>query len=188
MIKKAVFTSKNMHHQRYRKTEEAILRAFFTAKQDSTMKKLAKEAGIGRSTIYTHHHAIREIVPDYEKYILTEYRTTMRKSLRAKTPPKTLYLNTLLFIIRNRKIFKMFVKFNDRKILFKMLEILRPHIEASAHFPRNSEKIFKIYASETTEIIFEWGEHGFPDDKLEKVLSDIIYLTDTSRSHLMPIN
>lgn len=188
MKKTPVFTSKRMCHQRYRKTEEAILKVFFQNNQ-STMKGIARKAGIGRATIYLHHHAIKDILPDYENYLLSEYQKFIHKKLRIKNIElKTLYFNTLIFISRNQRFFKIFIRFNRREIFFRILMILKSKIESFARLPKNSEKIFKIYTSEISEILFEWGKKGFPDTELEKILSDIIYLTKTSRHHLMPIN
>lgn len=188
MKRTPVFTSKKMCHQRYRRTEEAILKVFF--KNDkNTMKGIAKQAGIGRATIYLHHHTVKDILPDYENYLLSEYKKIIRKKLRIKnTGLKTLYLSSLIFISRNRKFFKIFIKFNRREIFLRILAILKPKIESITKLPKNSEKIFKIYTSEITEILFEWGKKGFPDTELEKILNDIIYLTETCRHHLMPIN
>lgn len=179
-----------MRDKRYRKTEDAILKVFFKeSKNEITMVKMAKKAGIGRSTMYVHHHAIKKIIPDYEKYILREYGLTMRRRSRAKnTTLKSLYFDTLVFILRNRKIFEMFLRFDDRDIIIKMIEKLKVEIAGFARLPKNSEKIFKIYTGEIVEVIFEWGKKGLPENELEKVLSDIIYLTNTCRDRLMPIN
>ena len=94
----------------------------------------------------------------------------------------------LVFILRNKKIFKMFLKFNDREIIGKMIKKMNTKIIRFAKLPKNSDKILKMYASEITEIIFEWGRKGFPEAQLERVLSDIMYLTKTCRTRLMPIN
>lgn len=187
---KRTFMERGMKNKRYRKTEEVILKVFFDENERGiTMQKMAKKAKIGRSTMYTHHHAIREILPDYERYVLREYGLTMKKKLRKKNISlKSLYLDTLLFILRNKKIFAMFLKFGDREITIKMIGRLEDKVSIAMRFPKNSEKIFRIYASEVAEIIFEWGEKGFSDRELEKILSDIMYLTETSRARLMPIN
>ena len=181
---------RGMRNKRYRKTEEAILKVFFDEnKKGITMQKMARKAKVGRSTMYTHHHAIREILPDYERYILREYWLLMQKKIKKKNLQlRTLYLDTLLFILRNRKIFEMFLELNDRDVMIRMVKKLESRIYNFARLPKNSEKIFRIYASEIVEIVFEWGEENFSEKELEKVLSDIMYLTESSRNRLMPIN
>lgn len=169
-----------MKDRRYRKTEGTILEVFFgEAGNNITMKKLAELAGLPRSTMYVHHHAIKEIIPDYERYVLLEYIINIKKKL--KNPElKFLYLDLLLFIIRNRNIFEMFLKFGDREILVKMLEELKMVVGGS-------DRVFRIFVSEVIEIIFEWGREGFPEDELEKVLTDIMYLTNTAKERLGPL-
>ena len=89
-----------MNHRRYRKTEETILRVFFDENQKGiSMQKMAKKAGLGRSTMYTHHHAIREIIPDYERYMLVEFQTIERRKMRVKnTQLRSLYLDLLFHL------------------------------------------------------------------------------------------
>lgn len=167
-------------NQRYKKTEEKILAVFFSG-SGCTMQKLAKRAGIARSTIYTHHRSMKQIIPDCEKMILEEYEVIVGKKLRKNTTDlRKLYLDTLIFIVKNRQVFEMIFKFEKRDIVMKMLLKLRPKI-------REQEKIFRICIAEVAEIIFEWGERGFPEREIEKILSEVVYLTTTARHRLTPI-
>ena len=70
---KSGITEKRLKDKRFKKTEEAILRVFFETKECISVKSLAIKIGVARSTIYCHHKSIREILPDYEKYILKEF-------------------------------------------------------------------------------------------------------------------
>ncbi len=101
---------------------------------------------------------------------------------------RALYFDTLVFILRNRKIFEMFLKFNDRGVVVKMVEKMRGKIVGVQRLPKNSEKMFRIYAVEVTEIVFEWGERGFLESEVLQVLGDILYLTETCDKRLRPIN
>lgn len=167
-------------NRRYKKTEGAILAVFFD-NPNCTMRQLAKRAGVARSTIYTHHHSVREIVSDCEKIILAEYEIVVDEKMRAKKVEiRILYLDMLVLIIKNRQIFEIFLKFDDREVVMKMVLKLKPKI-------KESEKILRICASEITEIIFEWGKRGFAKKEVEKVLSDMMYLTVSARNRLGPI-
>lgn len=178
-----------MKDKRYRRTEEAILAVFFDEyKKGSTMRRLARKIKVGRSTMYTHHHAIREILPDYEKYILHEYRLFIRKKLRMeKVEMKSLYFDMLIFILRNQKFFELFLKFEDRKIVMRMLGVLENKMVDKMRLPSNFEKALAVYKAEVAELIFEWGRRGFSENELEKVLAEIMYLIRTMRDRLMPI-
>lgn len=180
---------RGMKDRRYRRTEEVILKVFFKEdRYDITMVKMAEKTGLGRSTIYTHHRAIKKIIPDYEKYILMEYGLTIKKRLRLKEASlRGLYLDTLVFVLRNRKIFEMFLKFDDREVIMQMIKKLEPKVSDLKRLPKHSEKIFRVYASEVVEIIFAWGKDHFSEKEFDKVLFDIMYLTETCKSRLMPI-
>ena len=182
--------AKKMKNRRYRKTEEAILSVFFDeSKKGSTLQRMAKRAGVGRSTMYIHHHAVREVLPDYERYILTEYRIFIQKRLQIKNISlKVLYFDMLTFILRRKKIFVMFLRFEDRKMLTRMLGVLEEKTRIFMRLPKETEKVLKIYKSEIIQLVFEWGKRGFSNKEIEKVLADIMYLTETARDRLMPIN
>lgn len=181
---------KGMRNKRYRRTEGKILGVFFVEnKKGTTIGKMAKKAGISRATMYTHHRAIREVIPDYRRYILEEYSRLVRKKMRKKNLPlKAVYFETLFFILRNRKIFEMLIEFGDVEALARILEKIRPKIIASARIPKSAKKVFRVYMSEVIEIIIEWRESGFSEEKIEEVLSNIMYLTETAKKRLMPID
>lgn len=155
-----------MRDCRYKKTEEKILSVFFDARYD-TMRQIAKKAGVARSTIYTHHHSVMRILPDWEKYILEEYYLFLRKES---------YFEMLIFILKHQNFFEVFLKFNDREIIMKMVLFLW-----RAERPK---EIYNILASEITEIIFEWGRRGFSEKEIERVLADIVYLSKTAEARL----
>lgn len=157
---------------RSKKTEEMILTVFFNH-PEYTMCQIAKKAGVARSTVYNHHHSVRQIIPDCESYILAEYEQTLKKNAEIKI----FYFNVLIFIIKNRQFFEIFLKFNDRKILIEMLSCLKPRFDVP-------ERNFQIYVAEVVEIIFEWGKSGFSESEIDKIVSDIVYLTLTIHKRL----
>lgn len=183
------FLEKGMKDSRFRRHEEDFLKVFYVENsKGTTMKKMAKKAGVGRSTIYLHHHAVREVIPDYERYMLLQFKELIQKKIRRKNVQiKMLYLEMLVFMMRNKRIFEMFLKFDKREILIKMIEKMRTKIVSYAKFPKNYEKMFRVYEGEVVELIFDWGRKGFSEKELMRVLSDIMYLTDTARARLMPI-
>lgn len=157
---------------RSKKTEGAILAVFFNH-PDYTMCQIAKKAGIARSTIYTHHHSVRQIIPDCEKYILAEYKQILKKNAEIKI----LYFNILIFILKNRQFFEIFLKFSDREVLIEMISCLKFRFDVP-------ERNFQIYAAEVVEIIFEWGKSGFLETEIDETVSDIVYLSLTIPSRL----
>ena len=187
---KRVLLGRHMKNRRFRQTEEVIIETFVREKKnDITMTKIAKKAGLGRSTLYVHHHAIKEILPDYERYMLTEYAFVVRKRLRVKnTQIKSLYFDMLVFILRNRKIFEVFLEFDYTGVFEKMIEKMRLKIISVENLPKKSKKVFRIYSSEVTEVIVDWGKRGFSENELSRVLSDIMYLTGSCRQRLMPLD
>lgn len=173
--------------RRYEKTEEAILTVFFD-NPNCTMWQLAKKTGIARSTIYTHHRSIERIMPDCENNILAEYDFMLGKKLEIENIElRKLFFYMLVFIVRNRQTFELFLKFGNREVVIKMIGKARAKIVSYAKFPKNYEKMFRVYEGEVVELIFDWGRKDFSEKELMRVLSDIMYLTDTARARLMPI-
>ncbi|MBQ3440925.1 TetR family transcriptional regulator [Candidatus Saccharibacteria bacterium] len=155
-----------MRDRRYKKTEEKILAVFFDARYD-TMEQIAKQAGVTRSTIYTHHRSVMKILPDWEAYILEEYRVFLRRRD---------YFEMLIFILNYQRYFEVFLKFSDREIIMKMIFMM---------WDVNEPKIFsRILASEIAEIIFVWGEKGFSKDEIGRVFGDIMCLAKTAEDRL----
>ena len=178
MSGQVVLMGEKMKDRRYKKTEEKILTVFFD-EDFKTMREIAKRAGVARSTIYTHHHKMMEIMPDWEEYILAEYQLMIREKMEVKSA-RSLYFEMLVFILKNRKFFEVFLRFRNREVLVKMI--------FSMWDTENSRRILRIAASEITEIIFEWGERGFSKKELEEVLADIMYFSEMIKVRLELLN
>lgn len=175
-------TAKRLADRRFRKTEEAILKAFFEYDHYITINQMALRAGVARSTVYNHHHGVSKIIPNYEKFILLQYSRLVKKSLaRPSARIKTLYIQTLSFILQRRDIFAIFIKAGNITIFEKMVRKLRPTSL------RDSDKVLDIYTSEVAKLLFRWGQHNFDEAEFETVLRDILYLTTTARERLMPL-
>lgn len=185
MRKQVGLTEKRMANKRFRKTEEAILRVFFEGDYYICVREVAKKVGVARSTIYIHHRAVREILPDYEKYILRKYGRIFRRMMRNKNVRlKNLYLKMLLFIMQEKKIFGMLIKNGRRMALEEMILKMKEKIISHAKLPKNSEKMFKIYISEVMGLVAEWEKSNFAEAKVEELLGDMMYLADTMRNRL----
>ena len=117
MSAKRVFLEKKFRDCRFRRYEDRIIDAYLANyNKDLTAMSLAKKAKTSRATVYVHHHAIREIIPDYSRYMLYCYDLEMRKRIRNKdVSMKNVVFDLLIFIIRNKKVFGMFVKFERRE-------------------------------------------------------------------------
>lgn len=185
MSKYVGLTEKRMTNKRFRKTEEAILKVFFEGNYYMCAKEVAEKAGVSRATVYNHHRVIKEILQDYEKYILRKYRRMIRKVTKDKgTRLARIYLRFLLFMVKEKKIFRMLIKNGRRAALEKMMFEIKIKIVNYAGLPKNSEKIFRIYVNEVTGLMVEWGQSGFMEVEIENLLRDIMYLTDTLRNRL----
>ena len=183
---KSGITEKRLKDKRFKKTEEAMLRVFFETKECISVKSLAIKIGVARSTIYCHHKSIREILPDYEKYILKKYSKMVRQLAHKKeTKPKVLYINILLFVLRNKKIFEVLLKYKNKAVFEEMILRIKPMIEREMGLPENSEKLYKVFASEIATLMEEWGKEGFGKKNMDVVLSDMVSLAKTARTRLV---
>ncbi len=175
-------TEKRMANRRFRKTEDAILKVFFEETYFTCMVKIAKKVGVARSTIYSHHRAVKEILPDYEKYVMKKYEKMLRGLLKNKNVGlRMVYFRLLIFILQEKKIFLMLIKNNRSVLISRMILKFEPKILAYAKLPKNSEKIFAVYVGEVMSLIGKWMQEGFPEKGIDEVLNDIMFLTDTIR-------
>ncbi len=177
-----------MQNRRYRKTEEAILEVLLKSKIMPSATELTRRAHISRPTLYRHHRAMPGIIPDYERDILAAFKQSSKKMFKqTEVEPKDIYFKMLIFIIKHKRVFKILFKYGgDRAVENMVLEVKAP-IASACHPPKNSDLMFKIYAKEVAGVIEDWSEKGFPEDKIDHILKDIIYLTTTMRQRLSPI-
>ncbi len=184
MIMKSGITEKRLKDKRFKKTEEAILRVFFEAKEYISVKSLAIKIGVARSTIYCHHKTMRDILPDYEKYILKKYSRMVRGLVKNKISIKALYINMLLFILRDKKIFEILLKNRDKVVFEEMILKIEFVVEKEIKLPKNSEKLYRVFVGEMMALIERWGKDGFSEDGMNGVLFDMLSLTRTARTRL----
>ena len=184
---KQKITDKKLKDQRFRKTERAIIRALFSTRKMLGVRVIVKRAKISRSTLNRHHGSVHEIVPDYEEYVLGKYNRLMRGLVRKKgMRVKTIYHQMLIFIIKDRDIFKMVVGRGDGGLIERMMHKIEPKIIEVYRLPKNCEKILAVYEKEIIGVVEGWIREDFKEDEMV-VLSDIIYLTETMRARLMPL-
>lgn len=179
---------KKFQNYRFRKTEEAIFNAFFADKKMPTPGVLARRAKISRSTLFRHYRTVYEIVPGYERRIYRKYTRMVGVILKNKRVKiKEIYLKILIFIVINKKDFKMILLRGNGAIFEKMIWRLEKRICGNYFLPKNSKQIFGIYVKEISGVIEEWGKRDFNKNEIEVILNKIMYLTDTIRSRLVPI-
>lgn len=175
--------------KRYQKTEEAILAVLMKSRELPAAGNLAKRARISRSTLYRHHRTVPGIVPDYEREVLIRYTNTIRRLIRRKnTQVRMIYLRTLIFVMANRRVFEILLKYSGGAVVEKMVLRLRGKLGRAYHLPKNSDKMLRVYAKEVAGMVEEWGKDGFKESELESVLGKIMYLTETMRQRLGPLD
>ncbi len=178
-------TKKRLNNKKFFRTEDAILKVILREKDYMGLGTMAKKVGVARSTVYYHHRAIKEIVPDYKVYILMEYKRMMRKALKNNDIRiKQVYLKMLTFIMINRRLFMVFDKMGDKSEMSKMVDELRTKIEEVTGLPHSSEKVFVVLRGELLAILEKWGESEYDEMMIEEVLGDLSYLTNTARNRL----
>ncbi len=183
MVRRLI-TDKRLADKRFRRTEEAILQAFFALRGDVGMIRIAKNAGVARSTVYIHHRATREIIPDYEKYILKKYQKVVQRMLTAKNSRfEAILMRTLIFMVINKQIFRIVLRGRSNAI-GKMIDKLEIKTVNVMGVSKNQRHIFKIYRSEVIVLIEEWCERGFNGDEMNKLVENIVYLTKTAKMRL----
>ena len=180
---------RGMQNKRYRRTEEAILEVLLKSKTMPSTTELTKRAQISRSTLYRHHRAIPGIIPDYERDILAAFKRKVSKTLKHRELTlENIYLRILLFILQYKRVFKILFRYSGDRVVENMVLEIKGPIASNCYLPKNSDRIFKIYAKEVAGIIEDWSEKGFSEDEINQTLKDITYLTTTIRERLSPLS
>ena len=180
-------TEKRLKNARFRKTEETILKVFFE-EECKCICKLAKRAGVCRTTVYFHHHRVAAIPTDYQHYILYMYKKTLKRLISGGDGKiETAFEISLIFMMQNKKLFRVALYSGDTTVYRRIVWMLRPLIEKSMGLPKNSKRMFNVYTGETVVLMDEWGKKGYPEEEMKVVLKNISYLTKSLRTRLAPI-
>lgn len=80
----------------------------------------------------------------------------------------------------------MVIEKGDGKIIEKMVRKIEPKLMEVYRLPKNCEKILAVYEKEIIGVVEGWMRGDFKEDEMV-ILGDIMYLTETMRSRLMPL-
>lgn len=186
MIKSGI-NKKRLQNRRFQKTEEQILQVYFGARYDIGVKKLAREVGVARSTVYLHHKSLNRISADYRHYILYMYGGMVKKLEKRELEIDALIDRTLLFILQNKKCFRIVLKAYGDEVFKAVMIRLEGTLEKKMGLPKNGDRIYIIYACEVSGLIGIWARNGFRKDEMAKLYRDILLLTRAARVRLAPI-
>ena len=179
-------TPRQLRDKRFLTTESKIRLAFTLIKDAFSVSRLAKLAGVSRSTLNRHHGNIHNIIPDYEDYIIRKYGLVIRRLNKIeRIHLRSLYERTFIFMISYRRIMVFLLEHGSRDFLERFLTTLEPKT-LSAHKITNHE-MFIIYSKEVAAIIEQWERAGFAKDEIPAALDKIMYLTNTAHHHLSPV-
>lgn len=187
LMKKCKLTEKNMSNKHFFKTEQAIFIAYCKFRDYPSARRIATDARISRSTLYRHHCSAQNIPRDYENLITATYRRRVKELIRREVPPKILFLRTLIFISRHKKVFNALFIEGRKEVIKQMLSELKPSIISIWHNRNSLSKAYNIYENEVLGVIEVWSKCDFSSVKLNKTLNDILYLTRTAPKRLAPL-
>ena len=174
-----------LRDKRFRENEEKMLRLFFEDGRKLTINKIARRLGVSRSTIYRHHPSVMAIVEDYVSMMKSKCNITIKG--KKEKDIKKFFRELLFFIVRNKRIFLLFLKAENKEALLTILYKNKRFLLLCVNFRFEADKAFSIYCKEVIEIIRMWGEKGFKKEEINIVLKDILYLTKTIKIRLGPL-
>ena len=186
----ARLTEKKLEDARFRKIEEAIFGVFFGNCDEVKLSvgELTKKIGVDRATFYRHHRSACEIVEDYEQYILEKYiRLISETRERDEVELRRMYYETIIFILQNKRMFKMLLEKKRLVVAKEMIFILRPEMAALEKSLDYSERMFRVCVGGIVGLIEDWGIGGFQDTEIVKLLNNMMYLTVAARKILLPL-
>lgn len=178
-----MITLKQLKNSKFRRTEEAIIMAFFASRNRFSAGRIAKIARISRSTLYRHHKNIYEVAPDYERFLLKQYTSSIRPLARSRTISLTgIYCGTFTFLRDYRKIITFVMRYGDATFIEKLLTKLATTVVKAGKLPDGI--ISQIYVKEVAGLVENWIKSGFKKDEIIKTINKITYLTNTAASRL----
>ncbi len=178
-------TEKRMNDRRFRRVEEAILKVVINEDYYIGVGEMAKKIGVARSTVYNHHRAVREIIPDYERYLLSRYNRIINKILkRREMRIRDVMRHVLIFVLHNREVFMFLEKCGRRGIYGQMMTKMELELSRRLRLPNNYQKMYIVYRGEVMELMAEWVKNGVVEEEMNELLGDIVGLTDTMRIRL----
>ena len=178
-------TEKRMNDRRFRRVEEAILKVVINEDYYIGVGEMAKKIGVARSTVYNHHRAVREIIPDYERYLLSRYNRIISKILkRREMRIRDVMRHVLIFVLHNREVFMFLEKCGRRGIYGQMMTKMELELSRRLRLPNNYQKMYIVYRGEVMELMAEWVKNGVVEEEMNELLGDIVGLTDTMRIRL----
>lgn len=177
-----------MANKSFRKTEQAIFFAYCKFRDCPSVRKIASNAKISRATLYRHHKNAQRIPRDYEELIIATYNRRIKELIKKSAPVKILFLCTLVFISRHKKVFDALFIEGRKDVIKQMLNRLKPAIITTWHYKDPSNQAYNVYENEVLGVIETWGKSDFSATKLDKTLSDILYLSKTAPERLHPLN
>lgn len=182
-------TERKLGDARFRKNEEAIIKAFFDCDGGRySVAEIAQRAGIDRATFYRHHKTVYEIMSDCENETLAKFSCLLQSLLsREGISIKAIYYQLLIFVLKNHDIFVIFIKERRMGVVGDMVQMLIPKIRKEYGLFGDLERVFRAYIGEIVGLVEEWGENGFKEEEITSLLNDIMYLTKTIRCRLLPL-
>ena len=183
-------TERKLKDARFRKKEEAIFEVFFDGSNRGqlSVKELARKAGVDKATLYRHHRAIREIVGDYEDYILKKYvRSVQIVRKKENVDLRRIYYDMIIFILQNREVFRALMMVRDFGVIEKMVLILKPEMVDFVGLPSGHERVLMVHGGEIVGLIIEWGISGLEEERITRLLNDMMYLSETAKTRLTPL-
>ena len=174
-----------MKNRRFSNNESAIVNTLSGTKRLLSVRVISRRAKINPTTFYRHHQNVHQIIPDLEHFLYQNYLKVVRGLLnRPDIDARTLYLQTLVFILQNRSWFQIIQAHDNGRLLEQMIYVLIPKISTIYNFPSNNPAISLIFAKEIATIVEIWVESGHKARETE-VLADMLYLTKNIRTHLI---
>ena len=161
------------------------MRAYFNSDNYISVEKMATKAGVARSTFYLHHQAVGKIVADYRNFLLRKFSRTMKRAVESDgVTMKRVISEMLFFTLRERRCFEVLTRGGETVIFVRMMRRLKPWLAEKMRLSGKTERIYAVYANEVAAIMDEWRMIDFDETKMEVVLGDIMYLTETAWERL----
>jgi len=177
--------------KRYNKTEKKILKVLseFVRKNPYTIdvraSRIAHKAKVGRATVYRHYKGANEALFLYGRKVFGKFRTRIVVMQQSGASFADLIFYIVKFMNENKDFFGMAFACGDRRVFERMMQEIGKEVADYAMMDvLEMERIKRVYYGEIYGVLDEWNQGGFCEVEMERVKTDIIYLTKHAKIRL----
>ena len=93
----------------------------------------------------------------------------------------------IIFILQNKEVFRGLMMMGEFEVIGRMVLTLKPEMMKFVGLSNGHERVLMVHGGEIVGLIIEWGMSGLEEERIAKLINDMMYLSETAKVRLMPL-